>query len=96
MQVLQSLKQAGRINSVDSLKNNDSSLSFQVFKPKENSPSAYGDDKGKDDGQDRLMQMMDLKFEKFESIITQVATNMGQLKGEVDKLKYKMEGAKLL
>ena len=48
------------------------------------------------DNTDRLMQMMDKKFSKFEDIITQIATNMGQLQGEVNQMKGKLADAKLL
>ena len=51
---------------------------------------------GASETNDRLMQMMDKKFSKFEDIITQIATNMGQLQGEVNQMKGKLADAKLL
>ena len=45
---------------------------------------------------DRMMNMMDQKFSKFEDIITQIATSMGELRGEVNTMKGKLADAKLL
>ena len=45
------------------------------------------------DNTDRLMNMMDKKFSKFEDIITQIATSMGQLQGEVNQMKGKLADA---
>ena len=44
---------------------------------------------------DRLMSMMDKKLGKFEAMITQIATNMGQLRGEVNTIKGKLEKAEM-
>ena len=45
---------------------------------------------------DRLMQMMDQKFSKFEDLITNIASSMGELRGEVNTMKGKLQDAKLL
>lgn len=46
--------------------------------------------------EDRLMELMDSKFSKFEDLIKQIANNMGELRGEVNTIKGKLANAKLL
>lgn len=46
--------------------------------------------------EDRLMELMDKKFSKFEDLIKQIANNMGELRGEVNTMKGKLADAKLL
>ena len=57
-------------------------------------PAAAG--AGTSETNDRLMQMMDKKFSKFEDIITSIATTMGELRGEVNTMKGKLADANLL
>ena len=45
---------------------------------------------------DRLVQLMDQKFSKFEDIITQIATSMGELRGQVNTMKGKLQDAQLM
>ena len=51
---------------------------------------------GASETNDRLMQMMDKKFCKFEDIITSIATTMSELRGEVNTMKGKLADANLL
>ncbi len=46
--------------------------------------------------EDRLMELMDKKFSKFEDLIVQIASSMGELRGEVNNMKGKLADAKLL
>mmetsp|Transcript_23496 Transcript_23496/g.29179 ORF Transcript_23496/g.29179 Transcript_23496/m.29179 type:complete len:81 (-) Transcript_23496:55-297(-) len=63
-----------------------------VAKRSQKAPAAAGPDR--DD--DRLMQLMDKKFSKFEKLITNIASSMGELRGEVSYMKGKLSDAKLL
>mmetsp|Transcript_253 Transcript_253/g.395 ORF Transcript_253/g.395 Transcript_253/m.395 type:complete len:84 (+) Transcript_253:410-661(+) len=51
---------------------------------------------GPDRDEDRLMRLMDKKFSKFEELITNIASSMGELRGEVSYMKGKLSDAKLL
>ena len=42
---------------------------------------------------DRLMQLMDAKFSKFEHLITNIASSMGELRVEVNEMKGKLADA---